>query len=147
MRDNTIGISRAALSHEQSIPPFCSSVRPKRAAAREEYICYWRVSRVVLAHLLVLAIADSFATLEGRPAAARAATCSAISECRVYNLDDRDGLVRRCGGRRVLSPMTQRCLRSIQSLALVRWVTLLESLGRCSVSLSEAPGTNKDATL
>ena len=147
MRDNTIGISRAALSHEQSIPPFCSSSSATPRPAREEYICYWRVSRVVLAHLLVLAIADSFATLEGRPAAARAATCSAISECRVYNLDDRDGLVRRCGERRVLSPMLQTCLRSIRSLAPVRWVTLLESLGRCSVSLSEAPGTNRNHTL
>ena len=87
---NTIGIARAALSHEQCKAPFCSSVRPKQAAAREEYICYWRVARVGLAHSLVLTIADSVATLEGRPAAARAATFSAISECRVYNLDDRD---------------------------------------------------------
>ena len=36
MRDNTIGISRAALSHEQSIPPFCStsSASPRRCARR-----------------------------------------------------------------------------------------------------------------
>ena len=33
---NTIGISRAALSHEQSIPPFCStsSASPRRCARR-----------------------------------------------------------------------------------------------------------------
>ena len=36
MRDNTIGISRAALSHEQSIPPFCStsSASPRRCTRR-----------------------------------------------------------------------------------------------------------------
>ena len=34
--NNTIGISRAALSHEQSIPPFCStfSASPRRCARR-----------------------------------------------------------------------------------------------------------------
>ena len=107
----------------------------------------WRVSRAVLGQLLVLTIADSFATLEGRSAAARTAVWSVITQCRAYNVGDCGGLVRMCGVRRVLSPMLQTCLRSTYFLTALQWVAFLVPLWRCSVSLSEAPGTNKNPTL
>ena len=51
------------------------------------------MARAVLGLLLVLTIADSFATLEGRSAAARTAVWSVITQCRAYNVGDCGGLV------------------------------------------------------
>ena len=130
--------SRELLSATSSpFPDFTAPPRPHHAATREEYICYWRVDRAVLGQLLVLTIAGSFATLEGRSAAARTAVWSVITQCRAYNVGYCGGLVRMCGVRRVLSPMLQTCLRSTYFLTALQWVAFLVPLWRCSVSLSE----------
>ena len=77
MCDNTIGISRAALSHEQSIPSICSSSWLHRAALREKRIqqlleSVQLLERAVPTHMLVLRIAASFIAFDDSSAAARA---------------------------------------------------------------------------